>query len=708
MSPNARISAIKKRGLCMNCLSANHSERICKSSNCRTCNKRHNSLLHLEDLSLDLEDNRDITHQSTSSNNETAITMHSIKTNDLILLSTALVFVPDKHGYLHKFRALLDNGSQSNFVTKKVCDQLGLEKQKVNFAISGVGQSLQSISNQVTISITSINKQYHTQVKCLVINKITEKLPKQSFNKRHLNIPSDVTLADEKFNETGPIDILLGAAIFWEIINKNTIKLGRDNPVLQDTKLGWIVGGNITNDSKAIKNNLTQEITICTNIEHNLDDLISKFWNLEECSSVKNHLSISEKHCEQHFSKTHRRNDKSGKFVVNIPFNDNLELLGDSRQIALSRFRAMERKLELNQELKIQYHQFMQDYLNLGHMSEFDDTVVEKQGYYLPHHPIIKNNSITTKLRVVFDASAKTTSGYSLNDVQYTGPNLQNDLMAILLRFRQYTYVITADISKMYRNILVNHDHRRFQKIFWRFNTNEAIKCYKLNTVTYGTSSAPFLAMRSLRQVATEIKSSFPQISDIISNDFYMDDLLTGSDNLNELISIQNDTYDILARYGFELRQWLSNNPNSYDQFRTNHKLEANILQLGENECNKTLGMLWNACNDSIQFSINDNLNNQISKRTILSTTCQIFDPLGLLGPIIIISKIIIQKLWQLKLEWDQPIPNSISTDWVKFRSELSVLNTLNIARHVVIPDALSIEMHGFADASEKAYGLFM
>ncbi|KAB0796731.1 hypothetical protein PPYR_10792, partial [Photinus pyralis] len=417
MSPNARISAIKKRGLCMNCLSANHSERICKSSNCRTCNKRHNSLLHLEDLSLDLEDNRDITHQSTSSNNETAITMHSIKTNDLVLLSTALVFVPDKHGYLHKFRALLDNGSQSNFVTKKVCDQLGLEKQKVNFAISGVGQSLQSISNQVTISITSINKQYHTQVKCLVINKITEKLPKQSFNKRHLNIPSDVTLADEKFNETGPIDILLGAAIFWEIINKNTIKLGRDNPVLQDTKLGWIVGGNITNDSKAIKNNLTQEITICTNIEHNLDDLISKFWNLEECSS-----------------------------------------------------------------------------------------------------------------------------------------------------------------------------------------------------------------------------------------------------------------------------------------------LEANILQLGENECNKTLGMLWNACNDSIQFSINDNLNNQISKRTILSTTCQIFDPLGLLGPIIIISKIIIQKLWQLKLEWDQPIPNSISTDWVKFRSELSVLNTLNIARHVVTPDALSIEMHGFADASEKAY----
>ncbi|KAB0805076.1 hypothetical protein PPYR_02046 [Photinus pyralis] len=351
MSPNARISAIKKRGLCMNCL---------------------NLQIVVLDLSLDLEDNRDITHPSKSSNNETAITMHSIKTNYLVLLSTALVFVPDKHGYLHKFRALLDNGSQSNFVTKKVCDQLGLEKQKVNFAISGVGQSLQSISNQVTISITSINKQYHTQVKCLVINKITEKLPKQSFNKRHLNIPSDVTLADEKFNETGPIDILLGAAIFWEIINKNTIKLGRDNPVLQDTKLGWI--------------------------------------------------------------------------------------------------------------------------------------------------------------------------------------------------------------------------------------------------------------------------------------------------------------------------------------------LEANILQLGENECNKTLGMLWNACNDSIQFSINDNLNNQISKRTILSTTCQIFDPLGLLGPIIIISKIIIQKLWQLKLEWDQPIPNSISTDWVKFRSELSVLNTLNIARHVVTPDALSIEMHGFADASEKAY----
>ena len=140
--------------------------------------------------------------------------------------------------------------------------------------------------------------------------------------------------------------------------------------------------------------------------------------------------------------------------------------MGDSRQMALNRFDLLEKRLNKNPQLKVDYSEFMLEYFNLGHMSETKDDQTE--GFFLPHHAVIKGDSLTTKTRIVFDGSAKSTSGLSLNDVQFIGPTLQQDIFSILVRFRKHKYVLTGDISKMYRQILVNNKDIGFQKIFWR------------------------------------------------------------------------------------------------------------------------------------------------------------------------------------------------------------------------------------------------
>lgn len=131
----------------------------------------------------------------------------------------------------------------------------------------------------------------------------------------------------------------------------------------------------------------------------------------------------------------------------------------------------------------------MDEYEASGHMSLFEKGSTRL--YYVPHQPVIRETSITTKLRVVFDASAKTSSGASLNDQLLVGPNLQNDILKILLRFRCHEYVLTADITQMFRQVNVAKEDRDLQCILWQTSIECSIKIYTLNTVTYGTACAP-------------------------------------------------------------------------------------------------------------------------------------------------------------------------------------------------------------------------
>lgn len=136
----------------------------------------------------------------------------------------------------------------------------------------------------------------------------------------------------------------------------------------------------------------------------------------------------------------------------------------------------------------------------MSHMTKISTSSIKSssKSYFLPHHGILRENHLTTKLRTVFDGSCPSSTGWSLNDLQYVGPKLQNDIVNILLRFRTYVYAVSADISKMYRCILLHPEHRQYQQILWRDNSEDDLSTYQLNTVSYGTSSAPYLAIRCI------------------------------------------------------------------------------------------------------------------------------------------------------------------------------------------------------------------
>lgn len=284
-----------------------------------------------------------------------------------------------------------------------------------------------------------------------------------------------------------------------------------------------------------------------------LETQLSKFWEIEEIAYIKPN-SAEEIECETHFANTTSR-DSTGRYTVRLPFRRTNERLGDSRTVAHKRLLAVERKLNANDLLKVEYARAMKEYLTLGHMS-----IVESpgnDGYYMSHHAVIKESSRTTKVRVVFDASAKTSRDISLNDILMVGPTIQKKLFAHLIRFRMYRFVVTVDIEKMYRQVMVYKEDRKYQQILWRIN--DEIKTFQLNTLTFGVSSSPFLAIRTLHHLADDECHAYPRAAEIIKKHLYVDDLLTGADTIEEARAIRNEIIALLKRGGFIIRQWASN-----------------------------------------------------------------------------------------------------------------------------------------------------
>ncbi|XP_033229625.1 uncharacterized protein LOC117181167 [Belonocnema kinseyi] len=340
----------------------------------------------------------------------------------------------------------------------------------------------------------------------------------------------------------------------------------------------------------------------------------------------------------------------------------------------------------------------------MPHMSLLSNQEASRPGYYLPHHAVIKEESLTTKTRVLFDGSAKTSTGVSLNDTFMIGPTIQDDLFLIVTRFRPHPLVITADIRQMYRQIRVTDNDRFYQKVLWRKNQDEPIKTYSLNTVTFGTACAPFLAIRTLHQLADDEKDAFPEAAKILKRDFYVDDLQTSAKTINEARQLRDELIKLLQKGGFSLCKWASNKPELSQDLSS--ETSNKYMSLDPSDMIKVLGIHWDPKSDSILYSVNlSDSNDRATKRSILSQCSKLFDPLGLLGPVIVVGKIIIQQLWKHQLGWDDQVPPDVHEMWLEYKKQLPLLNSVRYQRCIVHNSSIDSQLHGFCEASEKAYG---
>jgi hypothetical protein len=374
---------------------------------------------------------------------------------------------------------------------------------------------------------------WHTTVDCAVLPHITSNTPVSKLDITTWNIPKDIKLADQQFNQPGAIDMLIGADLFYELLLHNR-RTKPGHPVLQETVLGWIISGR----TPAVNNSGAKQHTFLLRENGRLEDSLNRFWEVE--TMEQSTLTPEQQACEQHFI-THTHQQRDGRFVVRLPLKEQPNQLGTSRRSAEQRLLAIERRLEHNPTLKVQYHQFMNECEELGHMQPVTTCEQGHPCYYLPHHPVFRDASTTTKLCVVFDGSAKSSNGLSLNDILQVGATVQPDLYSTVLRFRIHQICFTADIAKMYRQILIHPQDRDLQRILWRHSPEEPIQEYQLNTVTYGTSAAPFLATRCLKTLVEDNTDNHPKAAQVLRNDFYVDDLLSGTSTLEEAIQLYHE-----------------------------------------------------------------------------------------------------------------------------------------------------------------------
>lgn len=716
-----RRECVQNNKLCVNCLQAGHSVKQCPiSSNCKTCNCRHNTLLHTEKT----VNNRQVgqscqqvqptnsiergessaSHVTRDAQGSCHVARHRMQSQ--VLLSTAIVLVRDSMDQLHKCRALIDCGSQSNFVTEDLVQRLKLKKSYNRIIMQGVNNVSAEAKFTTSVQFHSTVNNYKAGITCSVLTHITGQIPSAYIDSQHWNLPNDIQLADPNFHEPGRIDMLIGAELCFHILRAEKRTRSGDFPVLQNTELGWILSGRyqIPNDLEPNKS-----VTSCfVRQDDNLTHRLQRFWELEEINSSPK--TEEELQCESHFQQNTTR-DENGRFVVRLPQRLHRQL-GDSCQQATVRFHQLERKLTKHPELREQYVTFMDEYEELGHMKEVQTSTDDKNAlrptYYLPHHAVFKPSSSTTKTRVVFDGSAKTTNGRSLNDILMVGPTVQQDLYSIVLRFRTHEIVFTADITKMYRQVKIHPEDASLQRILWRKSPDQQLKTYELSTVTYGTASAPFLATRSLNKLAEEEFDKYPRAAEILQRDFYVDDALSGSNNLDDALQLQEELIALLNGGSFPLKKWCSNHPALLEAVPPDDREMQLPLEFNKEESIKTLGLSWHPTSDKflVANSLSCKTKNKITKRVVLSLVASIFDPLGLVSPIVISYKMFLQKLWLHNLQWDDELPSELSSEWQVLHNQLSHVNSIQVDRYVLVKGTQTIiQLHGFSDASEKAYG---
>ncbi|XP_075159708.1 uncharacterized protein LOC142232883 [Haematobia irritans] len=724
MNAQARSNFVRDNKICLNCLSYTHVRNECKSKFlCTTCNKNHHTLLHFSNTNskssppkppsnstATVNINQTIEQPSTSDQTITRTSAHYVSNNNHLsentLLPTAIVSITH-NGDTFSARAFLDQGSEKTFISRRLQQRLSLPTEPKSFEIRGMGGNVVAHSNSLChLTLYSPNHDHTLVVQAIVVPKITRLLPNFVVSKSDYDLSeiSHLNLADPNFYSPGPVDLLIGSNIIPKLLLDGVKKLS-NSLLAQATIFGWIISGPLETRKSS-----TFSIGATETSEDPLLKQLRLFWEQEEIATQKT-ISDDDEYCESFFTQTTTRNS-SGRYIVKLPFKSeyprNLPL-GPSRPIALIQFIRLEQSLKRNPELANSYQNILKEYISLGHMEEVSSKEMIENGvfnsYYLPHHAVLKPDSRSTKVRVVFNASRRTYSGNSLNDTLNVGPSLQLDLSTLILNWRLYKYVFSGDIEKMYRQILVHPTDTNFQRILFRPDPTSPIKDYALKTVTFGVNSAPFLAIRTLLQLAYDSAETHPAASRILQKEIYVDDILSGGHDINSAIDSLYQLRALLNSAGFPLKKITSNTPEVLNSVPKDCLLDSNFLKFNETSSAKTLGIQWNALTDQFSYQIDViSPSEQITKRQILSAASKLFDPAGWISPIIVQAKLILQQLWLEGTDWDENVKPSSLLKWNQFVQDLSQLPHIKIPRYIYFSPQVQTQIHGFCDASQKAY----
>ena len=378
---------------------------------------------------------------------------------------------------------------------------------------------------------------------------------------------------------------------------------------------------------------------------------------------------------------------KDGHYELAIPFRKRPPDLIDNRCMAERRLHLLGKRLQRDTQLNSKYCEGMKDLITKGYadivnedkLAKFDSTV-----WYLPHHPVYHPMK-PGKLRIVFDC-ASVHHGMSLNSRVLSGPDLTNKLLGVLLRFRQETVALMADVQAMFHQVRVSPEDRDVLRYLWwpEGDMSRQPSVHRMDVHLFGRTWSPSCCTFALRRTAEDNRSDFhPDTVETVLRNFYVDDCLKSVNTEVKGIEIAQELCSLLARGGFRLTKWISNNTKVLASIPIEERAK-DVKELNLNyealPTERALGMQWDVEHDCFGYKISPK-DKPLTRRGILSVVSSIYDPHGFVSPFTLKAKVIIQDLSRKKLGWDEPLVADHVDSWLRWQQELPKLEQFKVNR---------------------------
>ena len=627
--------------LCFNCGRAGHRESKCRSRGCYKCKGKHHT-------SLCDKPQEDKGRES----NDPMLNGYSPSSEEKSLPAIVPLKIKGK-----TFWAYLDTGSGRNFISKEAVRQLRLSPQRHEsrniLTVNGSKKTsmpvfevtIDAVDGQASenIEVTGTDMLDFTTVKRPTFIELKEKY-------EHIRGKTFYRSQSEEY----PIHIILGDATYCKIRTDQVQKGKPEDPIVEGTTFGWVVhGGRDYSDSK------------CMYVREQSD--YEQLYSLDVLG-VEDRGEKDQSTVYAEFQENITRKE-DGRYEVSVPWLPGAVLSSTNEEPSRKRLHNVNRKLKQNQQLKDEYEKIVREQLKDGIIEKTEGKSTSERVFYMPHKPVIKENASTTKVRMVFDASARPHPlGNSVNECMHPGPPLQPLLWDILIRARMSTHLLLADLQKAFLQVgLKEKDRDAFRFLF---DINGVEEHLRFTRVPFGVEASPFMLGATLQHHFNLQPEEYENTVESLIENTYVDNLMKTGSDITELEDFKREATTILEDAKFPVHKW-----------------ESNIEEL-DNESNpsKILGHKWDKREDTLEIqaeSVNDE-ETPVTKRHILKGLGRVYDPLGIISPTMVEGKHIYREACDEKVGWSSEVSNKTSKEWTKWQLQL---------RNVRIPRSLTREI---------------
>jgi hypothetical protein len=620
-----------------------------------------------------------------------------------------------------KVYAILDDQSNRTLAKTELLDLLGVSGERVQYTLSSCsGNTAMTGRRADGFSVQAIDGHQSfvlpTMIECNDIPDERSEIPTPEVANcyQHLvevakNIPS--------LDSNAQIQLLIGRDLPEAHHVHKQLVGPRDSPFAQKLSLGWVIIGDVCLGKVHRPNRVNVNKThVLKDGRRTIFEPCQSSLLLKECEydavfkrakdDDKIGLSVEDKMFLQ-IMETDFQKDAGGNWIAPLPFRPNRPKMPNNRPQAIKRAKILDNSLKKNPVKKQHFMDFMKKVLDSGAAEVAPPT--NGECWYLPlfgvYHPKKPN-----QIRGVFDSSA-VYEGVSLNSVLLSGPDLANNLLGVLLRFRKEAVGVTADIEQMFYSFFVREDHRDYLRFLWYRNNDPDCDLieYRMCVHVFGNSPSPAVATYGLRETVNNCETCDSDVKEYVDRNFYVDDGLTSLPTASEAINLVRRTQEVLKTEGnIRLHKIISNSNEVMNAFPAEDLAkELKSLNIGEDllPVQQSLGLKWDLNSDSFTFGFQQE-DKPYTRRGLLSTVNSLFDPMGFIAPITIQGKFLLRDTAPEGVEWDQPLPLDRQAKWEEWKTSLEELENIHIPR-MYGPSSLSVtkvsEILVYADASEKA-----